>query len=199
MQTVTLTASARYGYGGKQYIARITGRDSKFTFAREFVGAKSGKRREDAEYMTDEPGLYMTCDIDSKGRKDETYYVVEVEAGGGLKKLTCDKEKAMLVARLLDDGLSYAEAIAKVWPTLSPTEKKLAEIRRHEKKIAISQQANNPSGMVKLTIDVGEWQAGTEVMRSVLVEWRTAEIARLRKEIESPVADSEIDMLALGM
>jgi hypothetical protein len=44
--TVTLTASARYGYGGKQFVARIEGRDPKYTFERTFLGRKaSGANR----------------------------------------------------------------------------------------------------------------------------------------------------------
>ena len=127
MQTVTLTASAKYGYGGKQYIARITGRDSKFTFAREFVGSKSGKRREEAEYQTDEPGLYVTCDIDRKGSKDETYHVVEQD-GGGVKSATCTREEAMRLAKLLDQGMAFAAACESIWPTLTP-EQELAELK----------------------------------------------------------------------
>jgi len=101
-KTVTLHASARFGFGGKQYIARITGRDPKFTFARDFVGQKSGKRREDAEYMTDEPGLYMTCDIDRKGNKDETYWVVERQDDGGLIYDSVCKEDAMALAKAME-------------------------------------------------------------------------------------------------
>ena len=108
--TVTLTASARYGYGGKQYIARITGRDSKFIFAREFVGQKGGKRRESSEYMTDEPGMYMTCDIDSKGRKDETFFVVYIGDDGKLKMSSTSKERAMKLAKMMDEGTTFKEA-----------------------------------------------------------------------------------------
>src|ERR1700688_2126973 len=93
---IHLSSSARYGYGGKQYIARITGRDAKFTFSREFVGQKSGKRRESASYDTDEPGLYITCDIDRKGNKCETYCLIE-EIDGELVENTVTKEEAMKI------------------------------------------------------------------------------------------------------
>lgn len=113
--TITLTATARYGYGGKQYIALLTGRDPKFTFKREFVGRKEGKRRETATYTTDQPGLYMTCDLDSKGRKDETYWLLE-KVGRNLEDHTCSLEKAMEIASWLDKDISFEEAVAVVYP-----------------------------------------------------------------------------------
>lgn len=125
-RTITLTASASYGFGGKQYIAHVTGRDAKFTFAREFVGTKSGKRRESAEYQTDEPGLYVTCDIDRKGNKDETYWVVEKRSDGSLDNATCTRGEAMLLARLLDEGRDFAEAVAEIWPVETPASEAVA-------------------------------------------------------------------------
>ena len=114
-KTIKLTASARYGYGGKQYIARIVGRDPKFTFAREFVGRKSGKRRDYSEHITDEPGLYITCDLDSKGRKEETFFLLE-EIEGGLEKYTVNREQAMGLARLFDSGSTLQQAVNSVFP-----------------------------------------------------------------------------------
>lgn len=102
--TIQLTANAAYGHGGEQYIARITGRDSKFTFAREFVGRKSGKRGDHAEYDTDEPGLYLECDVDKNGDKDETYYLVYSLEGVGLTTIRPTKEEMMDLARRLDAG-----------------------------------------------------------------------------------------------
>lgn len=102
--TVTLNASAEYGYGGKQYIARITGRDPKFTFAREFVGQKSGKRKEYAELVTDEPGLYLTCDIDRKGNKEETFWIIYEEPMHGLYAYPVSKEDAMDLAKRIDSN-----------------------------------------------------------------------------------------------
>jgi hypothetical protein len=108
-RTVTLVAEAKYGSEGKQYIARITGRHPKFTFAREFVGQKTGKRRDFAEYMTDEPGLYMTCDIDKKGNKDETFWIVYDLPGSGLLKAATTKEIAMMLAkRIGSDPIDWA-------------------------------------------------------------------------------------------
>jgi hypothetical protein len=101
--TTTLTAEAEFGFGGKQYIARITGRDPKFTFAREFVGRKSGKRGETTTHETDEPGLYMTVDVDKRG-KDETFYIVYDCPGVGILKTPVDRIDMMGFARRLDDG-----------------------------------------------------------------------------------------------
>lgn len=117
--TVTLTAEACYGYGGKQYIARITGRDSKYTFARKFVGTKGGKRRESSEYQTDEPGLYVCCDIDRKGNKEETYYILR-ERKDGFSSRTCTREQAMQLAKLMD-SMSFDAARLIVFPP-KPTE-----------------------------------------------------------------------------
>lgn len=102
--TVSLSATASYGFGGKQYIARITGRDAKFTFAREFVGRKGGTRNESAEYDTDEPGLYMSCDIDKRGNKNETYYIVYDLPGYGLTSVYPTKTDMMSLAKRLDSG-----------------------------------------------------------------------------------------------
>lgn len=109
--TVNMTANAAYGMKG-HYIARITGRDSKFTFKREFIGRKCGKRNEGCEATIDDPGLYMTCDVDRKRNKDETYYVVETD-GDGIEDQTCTKEEAMKLAKLMD-SMSFEEALLKV-------------------------------------------------------------------------------------
>lgn len=185
MRTVTLTASARYGYGGKQYIARITGRDSKFTFAREFVGRKEGKRRESATHTTDEPGLYVTCDLDSKGRKDETYWVVERDQDGDLDKTTCGLEDAMRLARLLDEGETFEQAVAEVWPPKTPEQIIRDRIAAHESKLAESRSRNDPDGTVRMTKDTGDWKAGTEVRRGDLIAWREGEVSRLRAELDA--------------
>lgn len=68
--TIELTATSRcYGNSG-QYIARINGRDSKYTYNRAFVGRKSDRS---TTAIIDEPGIFEECDIDKKGRKDMTY------------------------------------------------------------------------------------------------------------------------------
>jgi hypothetical protein len=104
--TVSFSATAKYGHGGRQYIARITGRDAKYTFAREFVGRKTGKRAEDAEFDTDEPGLYMECDVDKHGDKTETYYIVHELPDYGLSRRAVTKEVMMRLAKQIDKGES---------------------------------------------------------------------------------------------
>lgn len=186
-KTVTLTASACYGHGGKQYIARITGRNSKFTFAREFVGRKEGKRRESSTYMTDEPGLYLTCDLDSKGRKDETYYVVERRADGGLDHLTCDKEDAMELARRLDDGETFEEAVAAIWPPKSAEQLAAGRLAALKGWLEESLSRGDPGKKIGLLTKLGiSFGPGT---RGQLWDAIRAEITRL--EPPAPVAETE--------
>ena len=118
---VTLTASAAYGFGGKQYIARITGRDAKFTFSREFVGRNSGKRNQTRSFDLDESdrGLYIVCDIDRKGDKDETYYLCRQRPGDGFDKGVVSKERAMAFAKLLD-LMSFDAAVEQMFPVAPP-------------------------------------------------------------------------------
>ena len=111
---IRLSAGAAYGQKG-QFVARVTGRDPKFTFAREFLGRKEGKRGGSTTVMVDEPGLYETRDVDRKGGIEDTYHVVEMTAAG-LVKDTCMTEDAMTLARLIGDGVDFAEAVARVWP-----------------------------------------------------------------------------------
>jgi hypothetical protein len=98
--TVKLAASARFGFGGKQFIARIVGRDPKFTFDREFLGKKIGKRGEDTTVTVDEPGLYQERDIDSKGRHTDTYYVVFTDPAVGVDYIDVSHDDAMKLAKL---------------------------------------------------------------------------------------------------
>jgi len=77
----------------KAYIARITGRDPKMTFAREFHGK---------EVMVDEPGLYELRNTDKKGRPDDEYCIIYPDVDGSLVEESVDKEFAMKLAKLLD-------------------------------------------------------------------------------------------------
>ena len=118
---ITLTAEGRYGYEGKQFIARIVGRDAKFTFSREFVGRRSGKRNGTTEADLDTPGLYEVCDVDSKGNKDSRYILLFESSDGVLVKLrgTADnadgidgKDAAMTIAKRMDAGESFERIVA---------------------------------------------------------------------------------------
>lgn len=112
--TVTLSAESDYNSAGKQYIARITGRDPKFTFAREFVGRKSGKRNDSTSFETDECGLYITVDVTSRG-KDETFFIVYEIPESGLTTVQIDTAEAMILAnRIATEPLNWTyEAIKK--------------------------------------------------------------------------------------
>lgn len=99
---VTFNASAKFGYGGKQFIARIEGRDKKFTFRREFIGRKEGKRKEYTSVMVDVPGLYNVRDIDRRGGADDTFYVVALDTDGEAHRVEIGTDDAMKVATLLD-------------------------------------------------------------------------------------------------
>lgn len=96
--SVHLKAEASWGNEGKQYIARIRGRSSKFTFDREFIGAKTGKRHEYSSIYVDDSGLYETCSIDRKGRKDRTFWVV-LEYESNVRGGVVTEQEAMIVAR----------------------------------------------------------------------------------------------------
>lgn len=105
--------NSKYAPAGtkKAYIARITGRDSKMTFAREFIGKTSAD--------VDEPGLYATRDVDKKGRAGDEEYTLILEVGGELEEFSADKEDAMKIAKALDAGrrieqiVEYVEADAE--------------------------------------------------------------------------------------
>jgi len=97
--TQTLCASGAWGYEGKQYIARITGRAAKVTFCREFVGTKDGKRSQYTEYTTDEPGLYERQSVSKKGK--DRHYVALLEHGAHLRSCSLTLTQAMSIAKRL--------------------------------------------------------------------------------------------------
>lgn len=110
--TITLQAGAKFGYQGKQFVARITGRGTgRFPLEFAFIGRKSGKRGEDTEAMVDEPGLYIERDIDSKGRATDTYYVIWARADGLDYSIT-DESTMMALAKSMDADEIRAAAIA---------------------------------------------------------------------------------------
>lgn len=103
---ISLAASASFGNGGKQFIARIVGRHPKFTFEREFIGRKGGKRNESSEAMVDDPGLYQVRDIGRKGNADDSYFVIDLLGDVVVKSLPLGQEEAMKIAKRLGDGES---------------------------------------------------------------------------------------------
>ena len=106
---ITITAKADFGMSG-QYVARINGRDSKYTFNREFLGRKSGKRNETTEADTDEEGLYERCDVTKRG-KDSSFLII-LTINGDLYAFKSDKEDAMKIAKEMDSGRKLAEIVS---------------------------------------------------------------------------------------
>lgn len=179
MQTITLNASASFGHGGKQFVARVLGRDSKFTFNRQFIGRKEGKRGESTSVTVDEPGLYELRDIDRKGSTDDRYILIWRD-GASLKKLTLDQEQAMADARKIEQGVDPNEL--GVYHTIAI----------HEEKIA-NHMEKDPAEILKLTSELGPYASGQNVTRRECMEWRRSEIARLRGEDDraSLIAEKE--------
>ena len=125
-RTITLRATAPPQYGGKEYIARLTGRHKRFVFQRDFLGTKTGVRKEIVEHMTDEPGLYICTSIAEDGFKEETFVLVETnKADGGLKSRPISKEEALLLCRILDKDYTFEKAVKEMWPDPIPPEKQL--------------------------------------------------------------------------
>jgi hypothetical protein len=128
---ITFNASADFGQTG-QYVARITGRNSKFTFEREFIGRRYGKRNEGSQADVDEPGLYELRDSTRKGKVDRYRLVVEVD--GELQAHKADKEEAMRLAKIIGEG-GVSAMVARVriiekdsFEILGASEAKRAEV-----------------------------------------------------------------------
>lgn len=187
---ITLTASARYGYGGKQFIARINGRDSKFTFDREFIGKKGGKRNEDSEADVDTPGLYETRDIDSKGRTDDSYFLI-LEDGERLVKIPIDKADAMQIGKEFDAGRGISRCVK-----LIPRDAELFKAVQDLKVIAERLQRTfwegySPESFITLDNAVGCWKKGDEVRQLLLIEFRTARLEELAAIIAALKAEGK--------
>jgi hypothetical protein len=127
---ITLTASAAYGFGGKQFVARITGRHEKFTFAYEFLGRKEGKRGESTSADVDTPGLYITRNWGRKNNAEDSYVLI-IEKDGELEECSADKADAMKIAKALDAGRRFDEIVevdANGWRMLTPKAAEMAAV-----------------------------------------------------------------------
>jgi len=186
--TVTLSASAKYGYGGKQFVARITGRDSKYTFEREFLGRKEGKRGDYTETMVDGAGLYVERDIDRKGNADETYYLLWEETAGDVRKITIPKEDAMTMAKWLDEGKSVDWRRESLDYRIDLQRKYIAE-----------SEGKDADEEITLKGAVGSLPAGATVKRSQLVEERRQLIEKWERELKpAPAGESDERATAIG-
>ncbi len=177
---ITLDSSSDYGLKG-QYIARIKGRDDKVTFNREFIGRKSGKRNQYSTADVDEPGIYECCDVErNTGKKSRFYFISE-----NLIKLTTDKKDAMIVARLMDEGLAFSEIViaTKADPEAVEVDNEINFL----KKILIIE--NSPDWIAKmerpaiLTRKVGVFNVGEIVEQKVLQPAIKSEIEQLKNKL----------------
>lgn len=159
--TLTFIASSDYDTAGKQFIARITGRDKKFTFAREFCGRRSGKRNDYTEAIVDDPGLYQIRSTTRKGNADE-FRIVWVD-GETFTSTIIDESDAMTIAKSGDDD----------YTTLG----RRAQIARHSYLIARAEQRDK-NETVSVTTTIGTLAPGSHVRRDVIAA-RHAEIVRL--------------------
>lgn len=196
---ITLSASSDYGLSG-QYIARITGRNTKYTFEREFIGRKCGKRNEMTEADVDDPGLYECCDIGRKKGK-ESRFVLVLEVEDELYKFTCDKSDAMTIAKELDSGRELDEIVIGRLADQEAVEVK-KELDYLNSLIIIEGYPNWISLMeTKATIrqKVGDFDVGATVDQKELQPVVKSEIDRLNnklKDLESqnrrPIRDYEL-------
>lgn len=107
---IELSSSNRaYNVKG-DYVARIAGKDAKYTFQREFLGATAG---------IDEPGLYEICNIDKRGDKNHVYRVIAESPEGELIALRAggdnlDGQDGRAVAIVIAKRLSAGESIEDI-------------------------------------------------------------------------------------
>lgn len=178
-KTISLKAEAGYSNSGKQFIARITGRDSKFTFRREFLGKKSGKRGDFTTAIVDEPGLYQTRDIDNKGRTDDSFVVIWRRPDGGLCDTPCSETEAMQIARQLHDG-GDVESVLRTY-IIADLEASIEKSR-----------SMAPDGRITKECAWGCFPAG-DLSRAEVIERRLALLAQLRGDAtpERPIEIGE--------
>lgn len=165
MSIITLTASSDYNTAGKQFVARITGRRPKFTFEREFVGQRSGKRKDYTSADVDEPGLYETRDTTRKGTDDS--YCIVWQDEDRLVKTDVDRDVAMKLAKNLPSDWSACGrplAIAELESLVQQGKEK------------------DPEGLLTVKFYCGIYTAGDVVKRADLIAACEAEIVRLRAQ-----------------
>lgn len=109
MDPIKFVANSDFGQSG-QYVAKLTGRAPRFTFAREFIGRRSGKRNDVTTALVDEPCLVEVCDCTRKGKRHSYSLVLEVE--GELLEFGSDESDAMAIAKRLDAGESLDVILA---------------------------------------------------------------------------------------
>ena len=176
MNTIEFSAGAKFGYAGKQFIARITGRNPKYTFEREFIGKKEDSKGKTTSVTIDEPGLYQTRDVDSKGRSDDTCYIVWRD-GDKLVKDILDEEAAMAAA----NGSLTEEALNTIGRNLLNTIGRNLNISWHEKELA-AEESKDLEEIVDVDFPFASLEKRQKVSRRTLLEARRSELARLKGE-----------------
>lgn len=178
MSTVTLNASADFGYTG-QYVARLVGRDSKFTFNREFVGSKWGKRGEGSSAEVDDPGIYECRDVTRKGKVDRYYVVAELD--GELRKIRSDKADCMAIAKAVGGGRAFGEVVALSWqvPEEGKTERKPVYEILSAAAAAKSQQAATVDAVVEQCV---------AALSALDAKSRKAALAAIKSRLTEPAA-----------
>jgi hypothetical protein len=118
---ITLTAESKQYGNSSQYIARIVGRSTKFTYEREFTGRKSDRT---TTAHVDEAGLFEIVDIDKKGRKEPGFVLVvdrpaecpplSPEGDPDFIRLYPTEKDALAIAKRFDAGEKLSDFIAIV-------------------------------------------------------------------------------------
>lgn len=109
MDALSFSAFADFNQSG-QYIAKLVGRAPRVTFAREFIGRKSGKRNDYTTACVDEPCLLEIVDATRKGKRRQYLIVAEGEPDC-LEKLVTDESDAMAIAKRIGDGESLGDIV----------------------------------------------------------------------------------------
>lgn len=125
-RSIDFVASASYGQTG-QLIGIVTGTDRKFGLALDFVGSRSGKRRETTNWSCTSPALVLVRNVDKKGRKDDTVYIAWDDDG-----------------TLRREEISYDQAIEIAGGSMSPAA--LAAFARLEEARVIEEKLDASSG-----------------------------------------------------
>lgn len=174
---ISLSASAAFGKTG-QYIAHITGRDSKWTFNREFIGRKCGKRNEGSEADVDTPGLYEMRDVDRKNNKDDRYVII-LEIDGELCKFMADKEDAMKIGKELDGGRTIQDIVVGHLED-AETKEAMEDSVRLERMLINSPSEQQLAQRITIASDVGEFKTGETVEQGKLQPVIKAELEKAK-------------------
>ncbi len=164
---LTFSSRAGFGFENKQFVARITGRHPKWTFDREFIGTKTGKRKDGTTAKVDDPGLYQERNIDNKGRATNRYYAVWSLGGKELDYAPISEDEAMGLAKDLDSGRA-STVVAQF------AEAKYAKILR-------GSRAKDPNEEINVTGYLAGMEHGKH-LRSETINAREAALRKMRGE-----------------